>query len=163
VAEVNKGGAANRVLRRDMPQRSAFASCNQCRELHLCLQDASQVAPLNPDNFSLQKEESTEGESNGRKRSAEGVQNSGFVCKKTKRKISQVERLKREADAKRAAQEAERQERLREIERRQKEKEAAERARKQTFAKMHKKTSRGQPVMKHRMEHLLEKLQTEAG
>jgi hypothetical protein len=129
----------------------------------VCLQDASQVAPRNPINISLRKEESAEGKSNGRKRNAEGGQNRGFVRKKTKRKISQVERLKREADAKRAAQAAERQERLREIESRQKEKEAAERARKQTFAKMHKKTSRGQPVMKHRMEHLLEKLQKEVG
>lgn len=83
--------------------------------------------------------------------------------KKKQRPLSQVERLKREAEAKRAAQEAERLERLQQIEKRRKEKEAAERARKQTFAKMHKKTPRGQPVMKHRMEHLLEKLQKDQG
>ncbi|KAL2652177.1 hypothetical protein R1flu_020305 [Riccia fluitans] len=72
---------------------------------------------------------------------------------------SQVEKLRAGIELKRQQEEEERKEREEQFAREKEIREKALRHRKEVQDKMRKRTGRGQPVMKHRMEHLLETIQ----
>lgn len=79
--------------------------------------------------------------------------------KKGMKPVSQMEKLRQEAEERKAAIQAAKEAKEKEIEQRKKVKEVAEKKRKAISTKLRKVTSRGQPVMKHRMEMLLETIQ----
>lgn len=72
---------------------------------------------------------------------------------------SQVERLREEYEKKRQEEEAVRKERQEVYAKQQAAREKSKQERKDVQNKLRKKTKKGQPVMKHRMEHLLDTLQ----
>ncbi|BBM99108.1 hypothetical protein MPTK1_1g18770 [Marchantia polymorpha subsp. ruderalis] len=74
---------------------------------------------------------------------------------------TQLEKLSEEVQSKKQEEERERREREEQFSREKDAREKAKRQRKEAQNKMRKKTGRGQPVMKHRMQHLLETLQRE--
>ena len=72
---------------------------------------------------------------------------------------TQVERLREEYEKKRQEEEAARKERQEAFAKQQAAREKSKQERKDVQNKLRKKTKKGQPVMKHRMEHLLDTLQ----
>eukprot|EP00271_Cylindrocystis_brebissonii_P011535 TRINITY_DN29383_c0_g1_i1.p1 TRINITY_DN29383_c0_g1~~TRINITY_DN29383_c0_g1_i1.p1 ORF type:complete len:434 (-),score=70.28 TRINITY_DN29383_c0_g1_i1:127-1428(-) len=81
---------------------------------------------------------------------------------KGKKQAPVMERLRREGEATREAETAAREARIAEAKTRLRHREEAEKQRKMDKARMKKVTPKGQPIMRHRIEHLLEKIQKTA-
>eukprot|EP00897_Mesotaenium_endlicherianum_P008237 jgi/Mesen1/7441/ME000389S06785 len=87
------------------------------------------------------------------------VAGEGGGRRRRQKPMNQLQRMRQEVEAKKAEEERARAARVAAAAAQQRAREEAERARKEVKLKMWKKTARGQPVMKHRIDYLLAKIE----